>query len=33
MQTARSLVNFCIGHDTMPVPVIKAFGILKQVSE
>ena len=28
-QTARSLVNFDIGDDVMPRPVIRAFGILK----
>ena len=29
-QTARSLINFDIGTDTMPPSVIRAFGILKQ---
>ena len=28
-QTARSLVNFDIGEDVMPRPLIRAFGILK----
>ncbi|DAC17979.1 MAG TPA: class II fumarate hydratase, partial [Candidatus Poseidoniales archaeon] len=28
-QTARSLVNFDIGDDVMPRPLIRAFGILK----
>jgi len=31
-QTARSLVHFCIGDDTMPRPVIRAIGILKEAS-
>ena len=31
-QTARSLINFDIGHDTMPVGVVRAFGILKQAA-
>lgn len=31
-QTARSLVNFDIGEDTMPRPMIRAFGILKQAA-
>mgnify|MGYP001266631102 CR=1 FL=1 len=31
-QTARSLLNFDIGDDTMPRPVIRAFGILKQAA-
>ncbi|MCH1588260.1 MAG: class II fumarate hydratase, partial [Flavobacteriales bacterium] len=31
-QTARSLLNFDIGHDTMPTGVIRAFGILKQAA-
>ena len=31
-QTARSLINFDIGEDTMPVAVIRAFGILKQAA-
>jgi len=31
-QTERSLHHFAIGHDTMPVSVIKAFGILKLAS-
>jgi fumarate hydratase, class II len=31
-QTARSLHHFAIGDDTMPVPVIRAFGILKAAS-
>lgn len=29
-QTARSLINFKIGNDKMPLEVIKAFGILKK---
>jgi fumarate hydratase class II len=29
-QTARSLIHFAIGHDTMPKPVIRAFGVLKK---
>lgn len=31
-QTARSLINFDIGEDTMPIAVIRAFGILKQAA-
>ncbi len=31
-QTARSLINFDIGDDTMPRGVIRAFGILKQAA-
>ena len=31
-QTARSLINFDIGSDTMPLGVIRAFGILKQAA-
>ena len=31
-QTARSLINFDIGEDTMPLAVIRAFGILKQAA-
>ncbi len=31
-QTARSLVNFDIGEDTMPRSIIRAFGILKQAA-
>ncbi|MEC9478149.1 MAG: lyase family protein, partial [Candidatus Thermoplasmatota archaeon] len=31
-QTARSLINFDIGTDTMPSSVIRAFGILKQAA-
>ena len=31
-QTARSLINFDIGEDRMPRPVIRAFGILKQAA-
>ncbi len=31
-QTARSLLNFDIGEDTMPRSVIRAFGILKQAA-
>jgi len=29
-QTARSLIHFNIGHDTMPPEMIRAFGILKK---
>ena len=31
-QTARSLINFDIGEDTMPRGVIRGFGILKQAA-
>jgi fumarate hydratase class II len=31
-QTARSLVHFSIGADTMPRPVIRAFGVLKKAA-
>lgn len=31
-QTARSLINFDIGDDTMPSSIIRAFGILKQAA-
>ena len=31
-QTARSLMNFDIGNDMMPRPLIRAFGILKQAA-
>ena len=31
-QTARSLLNFDIGEDTMPRSIIRAFGILKQAA-
>tara|TARA_Y100000766_G_scaffold255415_1_gene241473 strand:- start:12303 stop:13775 length:1473 start_codon:yes stop_codon:yes gene_type:complete len=31
-QTARSLINFDIGDDTMPAGVVRAFGILKQAA-
>ena len=31
-QTARSLHHFDIGDETMPIPVIRAFGILKGAS-
>ncbi len=31
-QTARSLVHFNIGHDTMPREMIRAFGILKKAA-
>ena len=31
-QTARSLINFDIGDDTMPRSIIRAFGILKQAA-
>ena len=29
-QTERSLMNFRIGHETMPYPLIRALGILKR---
>ena len=31
-QTARSLVHFSVGADTMPRPVIRAFGVLKKAA-
>ncbi|MEM8795403.1 MAG: class II fumarate hydratase [Pseudomonadota bacterium] len=31
-QTARSLINFPIGEETMPVPLIRALGIVKQAA-
>ena len=31
-QTARSLVHFAIGADTMPRPVVRAFGTLKKAA-
>ncbi|NGX54787.1 MAG: Fumarate hydratase class II [Chlamydiae bacterium] len=31
-QTARSLINFNIGLETMPLPVIHAYGLLKQAA-
>src|ERR1700726_3021065 len=31
-QTARSLVHFAIGRDTMPPELIRAFGILKKAA-
>ena len=31
-QTARSLINFDIGHDLMPRSIIRAFGVLKQAA-
>jgi fumarate hydratase class II len=31
-QTARSLTHFAIGADTMPRPVIRAFGVLKKAA-
>ena len=31
-QTARSLKNFRIGTETMPVPLIRAFGIIKRAA-
>src|SRR5262245_66511080 len=31
-QTARSLIHFAIGQDTMPVELIRAFGILKKAA-
>ena len=29
-QSARSLINFPIGVETMPIPLIRALGIVKQ---
>jgi len=31
-QTARSLMNFCIGSEKMPLAVIRAYGIIKKAS-
>ncbi|PHS25954.1 MAG: fumarate hydratase, class II [Robiginitomaculum sp.] len=31
-QTARSLINFDIGHETMPLPLVHALGIIKQAA-
>jgi fumarate hydratase, class II len=31
-QTQRSLLNFKIGHDTMPLPLVRALGIIKQAA-
>src|ERR1700690_2586821 len=31
-QTARSLIHFAIGRDTMPAELIRAFGILKKAA-
>jgi fumarate hydratase class II len=31
-QTARSLMNFRIGTETMPIPLIRAFGIIKRAA-
>src|SRR5882672_12092841 len=31
-QTARSLIHFAIGQDTMPPELIRAFGILKKAA-
>ncbi|MCY6381983.1 class II fumarate hydratase [Hoeflea prorocentri] len=31
-QTARSLINFPIGHETMPKPLVSALGIVKQAA-
>src|SRR5437879_5004248 len=31
-QTARSLVHFAIGEDRMPLPLIRAFGVLKKAA-
>src|SRR3954471_19736534 len=31
-QTARSLVHFAVGADTMPRPVLRAFGVLKKAA-
>ena len=31
-QTARSLINFPIGAETMPIPLIRALGLVKQAA-
>src|SRR6516164_5990200 len=31
-QTARSLIHFAIGKDTMPAELIRAFGVLKKAA-
>src|ERR1700752_501793 len=31
-QTARSLIHFAIGKDTMPLGLLRAFGILKKAA-
>lgn len=31
-QTARSIMNFKIGHDRMPLEVVRAFGVLKKAA-
>jgi len=31
-QTARSLIHFSIGHDLIPIEVIRAFGVLKKAA-
>ncbi|HJZ58748.1 MAG TPA: class II fumarate hydratase [Gemmataceae bacterium] len=31
-QTARSLIHFAVGTDTMPRPVLRAFGVLKKAA-
>src|SRR2546421_9322022 len=31
-QTARSLIHFDIGNDTMPAELIRAFGVLKKAT-
>src|SRR6478672_4979217 len=31
-QTARSLIHFDIGDDRMPLPLIRAFGVLKKAA-
>ncbi|MEL6504892.1 MAG: class II fumarate hydratase [Pseudomonadota bacterium] len=31
-QTARSLINFPIGHETMPLPLVHALGTIKQAA-
>ncbi len=31
-QTARSLVHFAVGTDTMPRPILRAFGVLKKAA-
>ena len=31
-QTARSLINFPIGGETLPIPLIRALGVIKQAA-
>ncbi len=31
-QTGRSLIHFSIGHDLIPIEVIRAFGVLKKAA-